>query len=64
MYSFFFQAVGSENVEETTERGSEIAETFPANKTHGWALLAILLDRISFVVFILVYLFLIVRCFV
>jgi hypothetical protein len=59
----FFQGAVSENVEET-EGGSEIARTFPANKIQGWALLAILLDRIGFVVFILVYLFLIIRCFV
>jgi hypothetical protein len=62
MYSFF-QGAGSGNVEET-EGGTEIAKTFPENKKQGWALLAILLDRICFLMFTLLYLFFIVRCFV
>jgi len=61
--SFLFQEPGSGNVEET-EGGSEIARTFPENKTQGWALVAVLLDRICFLVFTLLYLFFIVRCFV
>ena len=59
----FFQGAGSGNVEET-EGGPEIARTFPENKTQGWALLAVLLDRVCFIVFTLLYLCFIVRCFV
>jgi hypothetical protein len=59
----FFQGAGSGNVEET-EGESEIARTFPENKTQGWTLFATLLDRSCFLVFSLLYLVFIVRCFV
>lgn len=58
-------AEGAESGEgEETEGGSEIARTFPENKKQGWALLAVLLDRICFLMFALLYLLFIVRCFV
>jgi len=60
---FFFKGAESGEGEET-EGGSEIARTFPENKKQGWALLAVLLDRICFLMFALLYLLFIVRCFV
>jgi hypothetical protein len=45
-----------------TEDGSELIGTLPADGTHGLALIAILLDRVSFLVFALVYLFLFASC--
>jgi len=60
---FSFQDSGSARGEGTDE-GSELAGTSPAGGVHCWALFAILLDRVHFLIFIMVYLFLFGRCFV
>lgn len=58
----FLQGAGSDRTEGTEE--SEPIGTLPADDTHGWALIAILVDRVCFLVFTLVYLFLFARCLV
>ncbi|XP_023726354.1 neuronal acetylcholine receptor subunit beta-3 isoform X2 [Cryptotermes secundus] len=56
------EGAGSDRTGGTEE--SEPIGNLPADDTHGWALIAILVDRVCFLVFTLVYLFLFARCLV
>jgi predicted small secreted protein len=57
----FLQGAGSDRTGGTEEE-SELTGNLPADDTHGWNPIIILLDRVCFIVFTLVYLFLFARC--
>jgi hypothetical protein len=59
--NLFLQGAGSDRTGET-EEGSELIGNPPADGTQDWALIAILVDRVFLLVFILVYLILFARC--
>jgi hypothetical protein len=57
------QVAGSEGPRAPEEQ-SQLTETLPAGDTHHWPLVAIFIDRLLFLFFVLVYLFVSVRYFV
>jgi hypothetical protein len=47
-----------------TEEETQLTETLPADDKYDWTVIAIMIDRLLFVLFTFVYLSVFVRCFV